>query len=732
MTNPIVISLYSHKGGVGKTTTTREMAEVLARQFEVSVLLIDADPQCNLTNAVMLREFAERGARHGSTSSSSESNLTNIFTDEEMLAECVAQGEMLFRETPLEGGKVNTIGQVFNQYMSDITSPRHSAGIVALTEVQQIAQSDKLHILVGDLSLEQVEQEISGALIAPQQNGRNTPGAITKFFRDLAKKIGAEIVLVDLSPAISALNRVIIMGSDYVITPALPDYSSRSAIQSFATLLGRWDAEFARFRSTEQRTGENRQAPEAAFLLPEKPKYLGYIFQKVKITDIKEQRLPNAYRSGVWQLRRTVQQRLLPAFDVANRQPSFNLNALPVVKESNSYGLLCASAGVAMSYGATTDFALPKKGERQEKKRWTSSEKKAHQREVEEYRSRYTYSIIQLFGNMSDAHKERESIKRLLETGQPDKEFFRTQPTPTAHGNVSRRTTMFSPEGQRATALGKRNSQNSPYYRDGDQLFSAIPNGGAGNCAFEALGVSRATFLAAFEKIPRPNLSKALMKEMDSANREEGARRFAPPNEQELTELRRAKENAQTAYDNTARAIQQDSRIWGNVQITPPPGVTRHGAYINHLAGRFALYTADTSTVAEDTLLPRDIEEAQRRLENAQNEVVRADLAYKSWFEKPEVLTAYLDAMAQEGTWAGVDSIRVYARVTGQNIQIYQPTGTENADGSKMLRRYGQPNTSAPQGPVVNILYSGASHFERLEPALAPANESVPRIKRHK
>src|SRR2546429_1888298 len=46
------ITVYNHKGGVGKTTLTLNIAAALGALGK-KVLLVDSDPQCNLTSYVV-------------------------------------------------------------------------------------------------------------------------------------------------------------------------------------------------------------------------------------------------------------------------------------------------------------------------------------------------------------------------------------------------------------------------------------------------------------------------------------------------------------------------------------------------------------------------------------------------------------------------------------------------------------------------------------------------------
>ena len=53
------LTLFNHKGGVGKTTITINLSDALV-DLGFRVLMIDADPQCNLTSFFLEEDYLDR------------------------------------------------------------------------------------------------------------------------------------------------------------------------------------------------------------------------------------------------------------------------------------------------------------------------------------------------------------------------------------------------------------------------------------------------------------------------------------------------------------------------------------------------------------------------------------------------------------------------------------------------------------------------------------------------
>ena len=219
-----IISMFNHKGGVSKTTTTFNLAWMLARQGK-RVLMVDADPQCNLTGLVLglnpewpdddeqILEFAEddgESQEFGRTQDEAEDFWTTNF------------------ERTLFGA----LKPAFD------SEPR----LLEPVECIPVDGPDGLFLLPGHLRLGEYEvslgiaQELAGSMPAL----RNLPGATYYLLKQTAEKLNVDYIIVDMSPSLGALNQNLVTISDLLIVPTSPDFFSIMALQSLSRVLPRW------------------------------------------------------------------------------------------------------------------------------------------------------------------------------------------------------------------------------------------------------------------------------------------------------------------------------------------------------------------------------------------------------------------------------------------------------------------------------------------------------------
>lgn len=101
---------------------------------------------------------------------------------------------------------------------------------------------------------------------------QNLPGSVTHLIKITAQQNDIDIVLLDMSPSVGALNQCFLMGSDYFMVPTSPDYYCDQAIRSLARVIPKWDDAIAFFRNP-QLTYPFEQTP---------PQFLGTISQRYR------------------------------------------------------------------------------------------------------------------------------------------------------------------------------------------------------------------------------------------------------------------------------------------------------------------------------------------------------------------------------------------------------------------------------------------------------------------
>jgi cellulose biosynthesis protein BcsQ len=249
-----IISIFNHKGGVSKTTTAFNLGWMLA-ELGKRVILVDADPQSNLTGVAL-------GMVEPPQPDFSDDEKDQLFS--------IKQEE---KDKFFERNTGKTLyGALKPAFESE---PR----LLEPVDCIPIPERPGLYILPGHLQLGEYEvslsiaQELSGSLIPL----KNIPGAFHFLMRQTAEALDADFVIVDMSPSLGALNQNIVCSSDLLFVPTSPDFFSIMALRSLARILPRWGR-------WAQAASSNEALRTATYAFPRpRLRYAGAVIQRYRL-----------------------------------------------------------------------------------------------------------------------------------------------------------------------------------------------------------------------------------------------------------------------------------------------------------------------------------------------------------------------------------------------------------------------------------------------------------------
>jgi len=225
------LAIFNHKGGVGKTTLTVNLAYALAGQGK-RVLLVDSDPQCNLT-AYLVEEAVVNDLLDNSDSSAGQTLWSSL--------------------KPVSEGAGNT--------------PQ---------AIKAIELGPKVFLLPGDIRLAEFENELSqfwSDCFQRKSKGFHGSCALSRLVNSIAAEQSIDVVIYDSGPNIGALNRVILLDCDFFIVPAACDLFSLRAIRTLGNALRDWISSWQTIQEL---------APDNLYLIHGAPKLLGYVPQRFR------------------------------------------------------------------------------------------------------------------------------------------------------------------------------------------------------------------------------------------------------------------------------------------------------------------------------------------------------------------------------------------------------------------------------------------------------------------
>ncbi len=225
------LALFNHKGGVGKTTLTVNIAATLAALGK-RVLLVDTDPQCNLTSYLVDQDVID-----GWLDKSDSSDGVTIWSA-----------------------------------LKSFTNPT-----THVNKFEPYERIENIFLLPGDIQLSDFEQELAqiwGDCLQRRPRGFQGASAISEIVNEICAENNIDYVFYDVGPNIGPLNRIVLLDCDYFIVPAACDLFSVRALKTLGKALQSWIYDWQVI---------SKLAPDNTLLLPGKPKFLGYIMQRFRI-----------------------------------------------------------------------------------------------------------------------------------------------------------------------------------------------------------------------------------------------------------------------------------------------------------------------------------------------------------------------------------------------------------------------------------------------------------------
>jgi cellulose biosynthesis protein BcsQ len=215
----------------------------------VNVLLVDADPQCN---------------------------LTSFYIDEASL-------EQLLGESNTESSEATIWSAI-----KPVVDGRGGVNEIAHWSVE--GTDGRLHLLPGDVLISSYEEELPAAWtdsFARKTRGYDVTTALAQLTNAVGKRVGADVILYDVGPNVGALNRAILLDCDAFITPVAADLFSLRALTTVGRAVSKWVTDWQTIRGLASPADRRR-------LRTGKPAYLGYVTSAYKVKQGRSAASPHA------------------------------------------------------------------------------------------------------------------------------------------------------------------------------------------------------------------------------------------------------------------------------------------------------------------------------------------------------------------------------------------------------------------------------------------------------
>lgn len=303
------IAVFNNKGGVGKTTLVYHLAYALA-QMGKKVLLLDLDPQCNLTiNAIP------------------EDKIQKIWDAEEKYIED-------FKNAKESRGDYDQLSQEVRSIHFLLKPLEDGLDTEANAKPYRLTKDGKLHIIPGRLSLQFFESIISRRWsegFTGNPHALRILSSVRTIAYNYANRYSYDYVLIDTSPSLGDLNKISIALSDFFFIPCSPDIFSIYGIRNIGSALLKWHKDFDILFKLLPESQSN--------LFPKQlVKLLGYtLYRCSKRSDVSNKlNIPQAHYNHAMEIPKEIKKHISRDFYSDNSQHNINIGNDCIIHSHNT------------------------------------------------------------------------------------------------------------------------------------------------------------------------------------------------------------------------------------------------------------------------------------------------------------------------------------------------------------------------------------------------------------
>lgn len=245
------VVVFNHKGGVSKTTSIYNIGWMLSKSS--NVLVVDADPQCNLSSLILGEQFE----KYYFDDSTKQQNIK-------------------------DGVQAAFTGKPFPVKAVDCFSP---------------TRAQSLYLLAGHANLSEYDAALTFAQTSNNAIAtlQNLPGAFSELIKLTENKYSIDYTLIDLNPGLSAINQNLFLSAHAFVVPTNPDPFSVMAIDTLKNILPKW---------VLWKKNAVQLFADSAYPLPGgEPKFIGSLIQRF---NVRNGRAAKPYRDNITEIKNKI------------------------------------------------------------------------------------------------------------------------------------------------------------------------------------------------------------------------------------------------------------------------------------------------------------------------------------------------------------------------------------------------------------------------------------------